>query len=67
MLKKLSAVMLMKKKKGDITHLLGVVALTVIMIAIVLAVKGLKWADLVTLIDEFVTGPLWRHITDPFN
>ncbi|WP_156498965.1 hypothetical protein [Clostridium ljungdahlii] len=57
----------MKKKKGDIRHLLGVVALTVIMIAIVLAVKGLKWADLVTLIDEFVTGPLWRHITDPFN
>ncbi|KAA8664626.1 hypothetical protein ACFHWD_12610 [Clostridium sp. MT-14] len=67
MLKELVKTPLRKRKKGDITHVLGIVAVTVIMIAIVMAVKGLTWADLVTLIDDFVTGPLWKHVTDPFN
>lgn len=58
---------IVKKKKGDISHILGIVAVCVVMIAIVLAVKGLTWSDLATLVDNFVTTTLFDHIVDPFK
>ncbi|MCH4200934.1 MAG: hypothetical protein LKF87_11245 [Clostridium tyrobutyricum] len=56
-----------KKKKGDITYVLGIVVVAVIMIAIILAAKGLTWSDLATLIDNFVTTTLFDHIVNPFK
>lgn len=58
---------LLRKKRGDISNPLGIVAVCVVMIAIIIALKELPWKDLATLVDEFVTGPLFGHITDPFN
>lgn len=67
LIKSVRGKILTKKKKGDITYVLGIVVVAVIMIAIILAAKGLTWSDLATLIDNFVTTTLFDHIVNPFK
>lgn len=58
---------LTRKKKGDINYFLGIVAVAVIMILIVAAVKGVSLVDLISEIHDFITNTLFHHISDPFS
>ena len=55
------------KKRGDINYVLGIVAVSVIMILIVAAVKGWGPDDLVAKVHDFITNTLFDHIKNPFD